>query len=114
MGGWSFYRLYTFAETQCRYLGSLTLDAAGNIYGTNKVVRAYDRGTIYKLTHSGGGWWYTDLYDFTGGSDGGEPNSSPAFEPSGNLYGTTQYGGVAHHCGGAFYTGCGVVFEITP
>ena len=113
-GNWSFQVLYRLTETSsCGFLGSLTLDAAGNLYGTTSSGGPYDRGTIYKLTRSGG-WWYTDLYDFTGGTDGGQPNSSLVFDANGNLYGTTQYGGVSHYCGGAFYTGCGVVFEITP
>ena len=75
---------------------------------------AYGGGVIYKLTQDGGGWTYTDLYDFTGGSDGGEPNGSLVFDGNGNLYGTTQYDGVSHDCGGAPYEGCGVVFELTP
>ena len=113
-GNWTFRVLYKLTETSCGFLGGLTLDTAGNLYGATSSGGAYDRGTIYKLTRSGGGWWYTDLYDFTGGSDGGQPNNSLVFDTNGNLYGTTQYGGVSHYCGGAFYTGCGVVFEITP
>ena len=48
---------------------------------------------------------YTDLYDFTGGSDGGEPMSGVVFDEQGNLYGTTYQGGTNN---------LGVVFEITP
>jgi uncharacterized repeat protein (TIGR03803 family) len=49
------------------------------------------------------------LYDFTGGSDGGTPEDKLIVDASGNLYGTTFYGGTGS-CNG----GCGVVFEITP
>jgi hypothetical protein len=113
-GGWNFRVLYTLSATSCAPLGSLTMDSAGNLYGAIVDGGAYTRGTIYKLTRSGGSWLYSDLYDFTGNSDGGEPNGSLIFDRNGNLYGTTQYGGVSHYCGGAFHTGCGVVFEITP
>jgi hypothetical protein len=51
-----------------------------------------------------GGWIYTDLHDFTGGSDGEYPYSNVIFDASGSLYGTAQ--------GGA--NGQGVVWEITP
>ena len=111
---WIFHVLSMLSGTSCGFQGGLTLDGAGNLYGATFSGGAYGSGTIFKLTPYGGGWWYTDLYDFTGGSDGGEPNGSLVFDRDGNLYGTTQYGGVSHYCGGAFYTGCGVVFEITP
>jgi uncharacterized repeat protein (TIGR03803 family) len=52
------------------------------------------------------------LYQFTGGADGGYPSSSLVMDTSGNLYGTTGYGGsIGGSCGNS---GCGVVFELTP
>ena len=52
------------------------------------------------------------LYQFTGGADGGYPTSSLLMDSSGNLYGTTGYGGsIGGSCGNS---GCGVVFELTP
>ncbi len=86
-------------------VASLIMDAAGNLYGTTFTVGAYGYGSVFKLTPSGGGWTYTDLYDFTGGNDGANPESTPVFDVSGNLYGTTRSGGTY---------GNGVVFEITP
>jgi uncharacterized repeat protein (TIGR03803 family) len=47
----------------------------------------------------------TVLYNFTGGSDGGNPRSSLIFDAAGNLYGTTNGGGVF---------GAGTVFELSP
>jgi uncharacterized repeat protein (TIGR03803 family) len=44
------------------------------------------------------------LYNFTGGSDGGAPTSRLTFDGTGNIYGTTQYGGL----------GFGTVFELSP
>ena len=61
-------------------------------------------GNVFKLTPSGGGWTYSSLHDFTGGSDGAYPYSNVTFDAAGNLYGTASGGG----------RGVGVVWEITP
>jgi uncharacterized repeat protein (TIGR03803 family) len=91
---------------------TLTMDPAGNMYGTTCADGLYGYGNVFQLTASNGGWTYTDLYDFSGGSDGAFPISNVAFDRSGNLYGTTASGGLAGGCGGG--DGCGVVWEITP
>ncbi len=108
---WTFRVLQQLTGTSCGFQGSLTLNAAGNLYGATLNGGAYGRGAIFVVTPGGG---YGDLYDFTGGSDGGEPNGSLVFDKDGNLYGTTQDGGINDYCGGKQYKGCGVVFEITP
>jgi uncharacterized repeat protein (TIGR03803 family) len=51
----------------------LTLDAAGNLYGTTICDGAHGNGSVFKLTKSGSSWVYSSLYDFTGGPDGGRP-----------------------------------------
>jgi len=102
-GEWIFALLYSLG-----YEGpaaSLTMDAAGNLYGTTYSDGAYGRGSAFKLTHGTGGWTYTSLHDFTDGSDGGYPVSNLVFDAKGNLYGTTTIGGSHNY---------GVVFEITP
>jgi uncharacterized repeat protein (TIGR03803 family) len=53
------------------------------------------------------------LYAFTGGSDGGGPSGALAFDASGNIFGTTHFGGIVT-CGGFVGGGCGVVFELSP
>ena len=53
------------------------------------------------------------LYSFTGGSDGGGPNGAVVFDGSGNIFGTTHFGGMTQ-CGGNVGGGCGVVFELAP
>ena len=111
---WIFHLLSTLPGRSCGLAGTLTLDPAGNLYGTTADGGAYDRGTVYKLTGGGWSWSYTDLYDFTGGSDGDGPNGNLVFDRNGNLYGTTRYGGIPYYCGGAPHTGCGVVFQINP
>lgn len=45
------------------------------------------------------------LYSFTGGADGSEPHAGLVFDQSGNLYGTTAYGGLY---------GGGVVYRLSP
>ena len=88
---------------------SLSIDGAGNLYGTTVRDGAYEHGNVFKLVPGNAGWTYTSLYDFTGGTDGDSPQSKVTFNANGNLYGTTVSGGTG--CGGA---GCGVVWEITP
>jgi uncharacterized repeat protein (TIGR03803 family) len=53
------------------------------------------------------------LYAFQGGNDGEYPGSALIFDSSGNLYGTTQYGG-GEACPSGGYSGCGAVFELSP
>jgi uncharacterized repeat protein (TIGR03803 family) len=53
------------------------------------------------------------LYSFTGGTDGGGPLAGVVFDGSGNLYGTTHFGGITT-CGGIVGGGCGVVFQLAP
>jgi uncharacterized repeat protein (TIGR03803 family) len=53
------------------------------------------------------------LYAFQGGNDGEYASSGLIFDSSGNLYGTTEYGG-GRACVENIYDGCGTVFELTP
>ncbi len=120
-GGWTYTLLYSFpsAFEGAGFVSSLAMDKAGNLYGTTSYegivggVCTYGCGTIFKLTPSNGGWIYTDLYNFTGGADGGEPYGGVALDNQGNLYGTTWIGGSGHNCYDGD-VGCGVVWELTP
>jgi uncharacterized repeat protein (TIGR03803 family) len=49
------------------------------------------------------------LYDFTGGSDGGDPGYTVTADGAGNFYGTTYGGGL-----GQGFSGHGTVFELSP
>ena len=97
-------------------LAGLTMDAAGNIFGTTEYggssggpCSSAGCGTMYKITPAG---VETILYSFTGGADGGWPvNVSLVADSAGNLYGTAGAGG-ALTCGNG--AGCGVVFKIDP
>ena len=102
-GGWAFTLLHSFSGRS--YPGPLatpTLDAAGNVYGTNES-DGEGFGSAFKLTPTGGGWTYTS-YDFDQ-SDGQYPACSVALDANGNLYGTAPLGGIGDN---------GVVWEITP
>jgi uncharacterized repeat protein (TIGR03803 family) len=86
-------------------VASLTMDASGKLYGTTFMDDSYGYGSVFELTPSGGNWTYTDLHDFTGGSDGGYPGGGVTLDSSGNLYGTAVLGGANNF---------GVIWQITP
>lgn len=83
---------------------SLIFDSAGNLYGTTGLGGADLKGTVFELTLTAGTWTETVLHSFSE-VDGYEPASSLIFDASGNLYGTTLYGGAYDY---------GTVFELTP
>jgi uncharacterized repeat protein (TIGR03803 family) len=102
--GWTFTVLYSFSGGYGGPYNKLTL-AKGNIYGFTNAEGANGLGSVFKLAPGNGGWTFTDLYDFIGGSDGGSPYGSVAIDRDGNVFGTATVGGSQNQ---------GVVFEITP
>jgi uncharacterized repeat protein (TIGR03803 family) len=94
-------------------LGRLSIDAAGNLYGTTEAGGADALyGSVFKITPAGE---ETLLYSFYGDDDGENPEAGVILDSAGNLYGTTLQGGNKGPCyGGFFYSGCGTVFEVTP
>ncbi|MGA2371011.1 MAG: choice-of-anchor tandem repeat GloVer-containing protein [Candidatus Korobacteraceae bacterium] len=86
----------------------LTMDAAGNLYGTTAngghTGCFSSCGTVFKLKHEASGWILNPLYAFSG-SDGANPEARVIVGPDGNLYGTTAYGGTADQ---------GTVFKLSP
>jgi uncharacterized repeat protein (TIGR03803 family) len=72
--------------------GTLTRDAAGNLYGTTYQGGTADAGVVFKLDASG---HYKVLHSFKGGTDGANPDALVIVGPTGNLYGTTNRGGTA-------------------
>ena len=90
-------------------LFGLTLDSAGNLYGStpNGGTNQSD-GIVYELSRSSGTWHETVLYDFCAAAscaDGATPYSAVIFDAAGNLYGTTLGGGA---------NGGGTVFKLSP
>jgi uncharacterized repeat protein (TIGR03803 family) len=85
-------------------LADLVYDQSGNLYGTTFFGGSCSQegcGVVFKLTPTGE---YTLLYDFTGGEDERFP-SGLVRDKQGNLYGTTQGGGVSQY---------GSVFRLDP
>lgn len=104
--------LYTFTGGTDGSLpfGNLTLDSAGNLYGTTSAggndSGSGGRGVVFELSPvSGGGWSESALYAFAGGKDGETPVGGVVFDTAGNLYGTTNFGGTNN---------LGTVFELSP
>ena len=89
----------------------LTMDQAGNLYGTTFGLGS-GYGTVFRLKRTAGGWIFNPLYSFTGGSDGAGPEARLVFGPDGSLYGTTTFGG-GGSCTGVF-DGCGTIFRLRP
>lgn len=116
---WTLTNLYSFPSGFTYPYARLTMDAAGNLYGTTSYYlfgASYfggdtGEGSVFKLAFSNGIWTYVDLHEFTGrNGDGDGPSGSVVVDANGNLYGTTGAGGTVLYCSG----GCGVVWEITP
>jgi uncharacterized repeat protein (TIGR03803 family) len=78
----------------------------GRLYGTIGSEGTYGAGAVFELVQSQQGWSGKVLYNFSGGSDGGNPSGGLTFDTAGNLYGTAESGGTG--------SGRGVVFELTP
>jgi uncharacterized repeat protein (TIGR03803 family) len=103
----SFCSLTGCAEGAQPYAGVIR-DSAGNLYGTTSCCgTGGGAGTVYKLDTSG---QETVLYTFTGGADGGQPQSGVIRDAAGNLYGTTVYGGYGGAPGPQL--GLGVVYKL--
>jgi uncharacterized repeat protein (TIGR03803 family) len=95
----------------------LLLDPSGNLYGTtanggNSECGGTGCGVVFELSpQSGGNWVETVLYAFCSLSncaDGEGPGGLLVRDSTGNLYGTTIFGGTSTRCNGT----CGVVFKL--
>jgi len=75
-------------------------DPQGNLYGTTSNGGSSGWGIVFKVDTAG---TETILHSFTGGADGGSPESGLIWDPQGNLYGTTAGGGASE---------TGVVFKM--
>jgi uncharacterized repeat protein (TIGR03803 family) len=94
--------------------GSLIVDASGALYGTTSFGGAFGSGMAFSLAPSGSHYVETDLYDFTGGGDGGVPAAGLSFAPGGVLLGTTFGGGFGSNELCLEEGGCGTVFALVP
>lgn len=113
-GTWTFRVLYSYGGLLGAdgdgIISGLTLDAAGNLYGTASYggVSTHDCpngcGTVFELSRDGSNWKETILYRFHR-SDGASPHGGLIFDRAGNLYGTTQIGG---------RNDLGIAFKLSP
>jgi uncharacterized repeat protein (TIGR03803 family) len=88
--------------------GPLVLDAKGNVFGTTPQGgnSSCNCGEVYQVARSGNGRTQSIIYSFLGGtSDGEYPEFGLVQDTAGNLYGSTQIGGLNNG---------GIVFELTP
>jgi uncharacterized repeat protein (TIGR03803 family) len=97
--------LYSFPAAQGYPYAGLTLDRAGNLYGTASGAV----GAVFKLTRQqGGGWTEATLYSFCtqqNCTDGNIPLGGVILDAAGNIYGTTESGGAYDQ---------GTVFRVSP
>lgn len=106
--GWNETIVYSFTggKDSEKPLAGLTIDPAGNIYGTTYGMGGTDCspecGSVFELAAGGGA--FTVLHRFTGGRDGAGPYGNILLDASGDLYGTTWYDGPK---------GYGTVFLLT-
>jgi uncharacterized repeat protein (TIGR03803 family) len=85
-------------------IGSLIMDATGNLYGTCVGGGAAGGGTVYKLTPDGNGAYaFGLLHTFFGGPDGIGPYSSLVMDADGNLYGAAETAGGSDESVGTVY-----------
>jgi len=96
--------LYAFTD---RRLGSepwggVILDLKGTLYGTTAKGGHHNMGIVFRLSPAGK---TKILHEFTGASDGGEPQTNLVVDQGGDVFGTTEGGGA---------NGSGTLFEIAP
>jgi uncharacterized repeat protein (TIGR03803 family) len=105
-GNWTESVLYSFGKGKDGSVpvGGVTLDAAGNLYGTTSAGGAHAYGTVFQLV-PGTIWKENILHSFQNEDDGAVPYSGLISDKAGNLYGAATEGGTG---------GGGTAFELTP
>ena len=74
---------------------NLIMDSSGNLYGASSGGGANGYGAVFELTKTSSGYSEQILYSFSypGTGTGYQPMGGLLMDSSGNLYGTTEYGG---------------------
>lgn len=92
----TFTVLYNFDVSGSGPSGRLAQDKKGNLYGVNRTggtstaCFGHGCGSVYVVTPDG---TFTTLYSFTNGDDGVGPVGGLTIDKTGNLFGTSGYGG---------------------
>jgi len=112
--------IYDFENSvACCQDSPLTLDSAGNIYGTSPYAgesgcgyNGLGCGTVYKLTQAG----KIEALHIFKGTDGSQPEGGVVRDAEGNIYGTALLGGnlkcYSHEGHTGEPEGCGTVFKL--
>lgn len=103
-GAWVAQSVYLFSggTNGTNPYSGLTMDAAGNLFGTTYYGGATNVGTVYELkAGKNNKYSHSLLYSFKGGNtDGAYPYYAPlTLDSKGNLYGTTYQGGSQYNEG---------------
>ncbi len=102
--------LYALTDRVGGVLSGLTLDRAGNLYGTTYYGSPE---SVFELRHERSSWLFQPLYYFHPQNDGHAPFAPVIFGPDGALYGTTIQGGELPFC--YYQLGpCGTVYSVQP
>jgi uncharacterized repeat protein (TIGR03803 family) len=113
-GGWTHVTLHHFTggPDGGQPYGGVTLDAAGNVYGTTVIGGSGGPcvedgcGTVFQIRNNGdGSWTHKVIHDFTGGTDGFGAGGPVTLDNRGNVYGVTPTGGEY---------GMGTIFQVRP
>jgi len=87
----------------------VTIDANGTLYmATNQTGVKGNMGAVFSLSKNGNNWTEGTLHYFGVNIDGQFPQSNVVFDSAGNLYGTTQHGGVSPS------VSYGTLYKLTP
>jgi uncharacterized repeat protein (TIGR03803 family) len=73
----------------------------GKLYGTTSVVGRYGYGNLFAVTKLGK---FEVVHGFSSDPDGAYPYAGLTRDSKGNLFGTTEQGGL----------GAGTIYEVTP
>jgi uncharacterized repeat protein (TIGR03803 family) len=92
--------LASFTGTNGLEANGLILDGNGNLFGTTQSGGAYSDGVVFEIAH--GSSSVAVLASFNG-DDGSNPQGTLAIDSNGNLFGTTEHGGIGNF---------GTVFEV--
>jgi uncharacterized repeat protein (TIGR03803 family) len=101
--------------TDGRAPNAVVMDARGALFGSAYGGGTHGQGLLFKLVPNGVKSAYSVLYNFCAQSycyDGAAPSSSLVLDASGNLYGTSYYGGLGQL--DRDEVGGGTVFRLSP
>lgn len=105
-GAYSERILYSFGSTTgdgIRPTARVTLDAAGDIFGTAELGGASPaNGAAFELIKNGTSYSEHVLYSFTNGGDGSNPEAGVVLDANGNVYSTTSFGPLPANAGAVF------------